>query len=705
MAAIQSIRNRGTLIAVVIGFSLLAFLLGDISKADFDSMTGNRTEIAEIGGKSIQNTEYEERISELTEINRLNRGSEADEATSENIRREAWDDIVKTSIMTEEYNNLGLAVHPDEVYDMVQGKNIDPTIRQAFTDPQTGNFDAQNVVSFLKNMDQDKTGVSRAKWMYLENMIITNRHFSKYTTLISKGLYVTTKESQNSYTEKNYKADIKFVALKYATVPDSTIKVTESELNEYYDKHQKEYEQKESRDIAYLAYDVVPSGRDRFAAQENINQLRTDFETAFDNKAFVNANSDTPFDEKYYKKGELAVNIDTFAFYGTVGQIYGPFAEGDDLKVVKINDIKMRPDTVKASHILLKIENPADSANVLARADSLKQALKKGSKFDELAMKFSTDQGSSVKGGDLGWFKEGQMVKEFNDACFDGKKGDIVIVKTQFGVHIISIVDKGKDAKRVQVAILDHKVIPSQLTRDSIYTIASVFASQNPTIKEFENAVTKGNMLKKIANNLTPGESKIAGLENARMIIRNAYKAEKDNIILDEAKSAIFDMGDKFVVAYLTQVRNEGVAPLELVKTQVEMEVRKEKKVKQFTDKMTAEIAKTKNMEQIAVALGVPLESAQTITFASFSIPNAGVEPAVIAAASILKQGVLSVPLKGNNGVFLIEVTNIAQPTPVTDYKEEKDKLTKSLGSRANFQAYESLKEVAKIKDKRYKFY
>jgi len=700
MAALQSIRKRGPLVAVIIGLALLAFLLGDIRKAGSGIFNGS-TDIAQVNGKWISYKVYQDKMDELLEVYKLQRGEGGvDENTMQEFRRQIWDQVIKESIMQKEYNELGVAVNPAEVSDMVYGKNVDPTVRQLFTNKETGQFNPSDVVTFLKNMDQDKTGKNKIFWLYMEDQLVTNRYFTKYTNLISKAMYATTEEAKIAANEKNYKVDFNYIQLKYASLSDSSIAISNDELKEYYKAHKENYKQHDSRDIAYVTFDIVASKEDEAAIKNWVGKTQKDFAVSLNDKEFVSSYSDAPFEDKYYKKGELNVRLDSFMFAVNKGEIYGPYIENNAYKLSKLSEIKMLPDSVKARHILLKATQNTTAEKLKAKADSLKDVIQKGGNFEELAKQFSEDAGSASKGGDLGWFKWGAMVKPFNDTCFFGKKGQLIVVNSQFGVHIIEILDKGTEVKKVQVGTIERKIEASQATDQSIYQIASRFAGENNTAEKFESAVTKNKMAKKVAPNLGAGDFALPGLPNAREVIRWAFQTEDKNAISNPVR-----LENAYVVAQLTEIRETGYATLEQVKSSIEIEVRKEKKATQMMDKLNTEIKKSSNLESIANGLNIKLENATGVTFNSYGLPSAGMEPQVIAVATSIKKNVLSKPIKGLNGVFLLMVTNTVDSEPTKDFSQDKMRLQQSLQGRANYSAYEALKEIAKIKDLRYKFF
>jgi len=703
MATLEKIRNRaGILIAAVIGLALLSFILSDMLNSGNSLFRGNQYEIAEVAGTSIQFQLYQAKVDKLTENAKRNSGGqEIDEQTMESIKDQTWEQLIRENVMASEYEELGITCSEDELLDMVQGNNIHPQVQQIpiFKDQTTGQFNRALVVQFLKNLDQDKTGNARSSWLEFENNLLQDRVITKYNNLLKKGLYVTSDEAKQSNVERNYKVDISFVVKKYAEISDSSITVSEDDLKAYYEAHKNKYIQKEaSRDIDYISFDVLPSTEDITAAEKWANKTKEEFVTTEDAVQYVNLNSDVPYQDVNYAKASLSPVIDSIMFNSPVGTIYGPYVENNNYKVAKLIAVKQLPDSVKARHILIRPSEKISLKNAETTIDSLKKLIDGGADFAELAKKYSAD-GSSEKGGDLGWFKEGQMVKPFNDSCFTSTVNHISIVHSQFGVHLVQVLEKGANSPRVQVGIIERAIEPSSATYQAIFATASKFAGENTTKEKFAAAITNMNLAKKIASNLKENDRKIAGLDSPRELVRWAYKAEKGNV------SGVFELGNKFVIALLTEVREKGIAPLEQVKTEVETFAKIDKKAERFTKEFNDKLAGVNSIAVLASKINQPAMQGQAVSFSSFTINTAGVEPALIGVVSNLPKNKLSKPIKGNNGVYVAVVDNAIEANKNFDIKLEKQTIANGLQSRVDYQAYEALKELAEIKDMRSKFY
>ncbi|MFY9154322.1 MAG: peptidylprolyl isomerase [Prolixibacteraceae bacterium] len=705
MATLQNIRNRGSLmVAIVIGLALGAFILGDMLNSGSNLMKPSQMEIGEIDGESVQYPEFQKKVEELSEIYKMNtQQTQIDENTWEQIREQVWQGYLNENIIGKTSDDLGLTVSSEELFDLVQGNNPDPIIQQLFRNPQTGAVDKSAILQFLKSLDTNATPQQKSYWLYIETQIKEGKIRTKYNTLVSKGLYVTSDEAKSSLDAKNKNANFQYVVLTYASIPDSSVKISNSDLKDYFSKHEGDYKQEKTRKIEYVTFDVLPSAADNAATQKWVNDSKEEFATVTDNEQYINVNSDQRFDPGFYKKDELQPALAEWAFSAQPGDFYGPYFENNEYKLAKVDQFKMLPDSVQASHILINPQTVGNMQKATALVDSIKKLIENGANFGELATKYSEDPGSASKGGDLGWFKRKQMVPEFEEAAFNGDVNKIYVAQTRFGFHIIKPTKKGKETNQVRLAILSRKVEPSNETYQKVYSETSKFASENTTVEAFNKSVIDQKLNKKIAT-MKENDREISGLESSRPLVRAAFLGEKGNIVVNNEGSSIFEFGNKFVIASLVDATEEGNSTFEEAKLRVELAVRKEKKAKMLAEKLSNAASGQTDLAGIASKLSTDVREASGVNFTTFSIPAIGFEPAVIGTVCSIPEGKVSAPVEGNNGVYLTKVTSF-NTTSNTDLKGEKTRLAQSLGSRAGSQVFESLKKSVEVVDKRSKFY
>ena len=701
MATLEKIRNRaGIGITIFIGLALAAFVLGDAVKSGSSIMRGNQQEIAKIAGKSVDYKEFQKKIDDLTNIYKMNSGSTSlDQKTLEQIREQTWMGMVRNITMKDIYENLGIDVTSNELFDLVQGENPHAIIQSLFRDQKTGAINRPALIQFLKYQQSNASGPEHNYWMFVENQILEERSFTKYNNLIAKGLYTTNDEAKFSLEGKNKKVNIEFVGKPYSSISDSTISVSSAEVEKYYEAHKEKYKQEASREIEYVLFPVVASKGDEDKVIKWINEIKSEFASVEDPAAYVNVNSDKQFDPSFFKKSELPPVISEFAFSGKAGDIYGPYKEGTSWKLCKIQKFEELPDSVNARHILIRVNSQAEVAKAKNTVDSLKRVLTLGGDFAALARKYSSDEGSAVKGGELGWYKRGAMVKPFDDASFFGKVNEYQIVNSQFGIHLLQVTKRGNTALNVQLATIVRNIEPSSQTYQQTYSVASKFAAENRDLKSFRASVTSQGLNKRLAN-LFEADKEVAGLENSRLLVRATFKAELGQPVISSEGTPIFELGNQFVVAQLSGIQEKGYSSVATNKPTIEIALRKEKKAEQLKAKMAGKT----DLTSLAASLGTTVGSAQDINFDSYAIPGLGVEPAVAGAVSVLETGAVSKPVAGSNGVYVVKATAVNKGIN-SDVAGEKMQNKMALGYRVSVQAFEALRENANIDDKRAKFY
>lgn len=705
MATLEKIRNRaGLLIGIVIGMALLAFVLGDLFKQGGQAFRGNQREVAEISGESIDYRDFQKEIEKLQNINKFTQGQSAlSQEKMEQIRQEVWQRLTRKYVMAGEYEELGIDVSSEELWDMVQGENIHPMIRQIFSNPETGEVNTMAIIRFLKTYDQGQNRQRKAYWLFLEDQMIKERKFTKFSNLVNKSLYITSKEAKKFADYNSKRADISYVVKRLGSVSDEDVKVETSELKDYYKKHKANYQQEASRDIEYITFDIEPTKKDRKETREYVEDIKKDFAETNENKEFVNLNSDIQFDDDYYKKEELSDSIADFMFSNQAGAMYGPYFEDEMYKLSKLVDIKRLPDSVKIRKILIQPNRRTrDIRKAKQLADSLEQEIKAGADFAALARKHSAEQSTATEGGYVGWIKKGEYQEAIVDSAIFAETGEIMQVQSRNGFNIIKVVEKGRPVKKVQVATLTRRLEPSTETYQNIYSKANKFVSNNNTYEDFNEAIEEQGLTKRMANNIQVNSQSIPGLENPDKLIRASFSTEEKQLI-SQQDNAVFEINDKFVIGFVTEVREEGTAPFDQVKEDIKLKVRENKKAEKIAQEMNSKLKEANSLEGLATSMGVTPRQASNVSYSSVRIPGLGSEPKVAGVIATLEKDQLSYPIKGENGVYVIKITNISEQNITPEFY--KQRTLQQMQRTAAFRAYEALKEAANIKDKRYKFY
>ncbi len=708
MATLQKIRNRGTLLIIVIFAALFAFIIGDAAKS---RLFGNDTQsVGEINGNGIDILEFQKRVDDMVEVHKLSTGNmQLDNQAWMQVRNEVWRTYEYSLILDPVCEDLGIDVSSEELFDMVQGNHIHSAIRQMFTDPQTGEFSKPAVINYLRAVNNGTASRQQyLYWGYLESQIKRERKLNKYNALIGKGIYVTSVEAENSLKEKNTTVDFDYIKVPYSSISDSTIVVSDSEIKAYYDKHKENFKQDASRTIEYIMLPIEATANDEEIALEWIQDIRDEFATTAENQQFININSDMAFDGSYLKKEDLDENLANFAFSANVGDVFGPERDGNTYKLVKLDDRQVLPDSVEARHILITPQSlgSIEAANNLA--DSLKTLIeKRKATFAELANQYSEDTGSASKGGSLGWFQRNQMVKPFEDAAFNGKVNELYVVTSRFGVHLIQPTARGKSVEQVRLAELVRNIEPSGQTEDAVYAKASMLATKKK-LEDYQEAVKEMGLSSRRAT-VAEAQQEVNGLEDSRSLVRSAFKASKEgDFLLDSEATSIYKFGDNFVLARLLSIQEEGYAPIAMHEPSIRRILAKEKKAKEISNKINKIKNAGNDLDAIASALGVQKASATDVSFGMFMVPGIGMEPAVLGATTSLKEAVLSNPIEGNEGVFVTYNTKVSSAHDATDKEAlstEQVMLSSSYAYRVNYNSFEVLKDNIDCEDNRASFY
>ncbi len=713
MATLQKIRNRaGILISIFVGFALLAFILGDALSSGPSAFSKKRLEVAEINGESIDYRDYTGKIEELSNWYRANyQMNSLDQQTMESIKDEIWRTTVRDIVMGESYDDLGIYISVEELKTMLTGDSIStggtsmvmdephPIVRRMFTNPETGEFNRFQMMNYFNALSDPVYADMRKQWIYLEDQIVKERLSQKYFGLVRKGLSPNSLDAKNFSFESESSITFDFAYLGYNSIEDSEIEVSESEIEKYYNEHKNEFRQEEGRSIEYIVFPIEASDEDDRNAKLYVEQKRDAFARADNPINFVNSNSDLPYADVYYAKNDLPEAYQDSIFNAQPGYIAGPYFENNSYKLTRLIGFKAVPDSVRARHILISLSVQRDDARAKTIADSLKNQIQNGASFTALAAEFSADQSNSAIGGDLGWFSANQMVKAFNDYCFENNKGDLGVVKTNFGYHIIRIDDQSPKVKKAQLAILESQVTASDETRNNIYSEAVQFNSNARTIDGFRKLYAEKNLSPRFATDFAKDEKSLPGMENSREIIRWAYENDEGTI-----SKEIFDLDEKYIVVALTDVKKEGIAPLEDKTPEIEIELRKNKKLEILAGQVSGKLSSVSDIDGAASVLDTEVRTAEKVRFSNPYINMVGLEPAVVAKAFETELNVLSEPIIGENGVFVIQLSEKNVPEEF-DIASAKFRMKYLYESRVNFQGYEALMKKANIKDNRIKFF
>ncbi|MDO6473122.1 peptidylprolyl isomerase [Maribacter sp. 1_MG-2023] len=705
MAVLENIRKRTTVLILIIGLALFAFVISGVFTSSNFGGEKVGSSVAEINGEDISIDEFRREVEVAS--NRV-----GPTASSMQVVNQVWENKVRKTILGEQFEDLGIGIEQDQIVDFLRttGYAQNPQFQD-----QNGQFDANMFRQTVADWKVNNPAQYEA-WLQTEDEIIELAKEQTYFNMVRAGVGATLKEGELDYKLANEKMDLKYVRVPYTSIADSTISVSKSEIADYVSKHKDEYKQDPARDLQYVYFQEKPSEADQTAIKDEITKLLDDtveynsqtdrndtikgFRNTKDVTAFLDRYSDTKFDTIFKAKKNLPSSVADTLMSLNVGQIYGPYKDGASYKISKM--IARKPNgSVKASHILLAYTgatraNPAvtrtkEEAEAKAK-ELLREAKKSGVVFSELA-RDNSDGPSAPNGGDLGYFQKGVMVPKFNDFAFNNNEGSIGLVETDFGFHVIKIDDK-EDV--VQVATISREIVASEETINTLFTSATKFEMETTDDESaFSTLAKKDEYVVRPVNKIKALDENLPGLTNQRNIVQWAFNG--DTKVGDVKR---FNINNGYAVVQLTGSYAEGVMSAEDASVLVLPIIRKERKAAKIIA-----ANKGKDMSAIASDNGVSISNGSALTVKSPTIPGAGSEPVVVGTAYGMAAGATSGLIQGNTGIFKIEIVKKTEAPKLDNYSVYANTLKTGAASRVNTAVYNALKDGSEIEDKRAAFY
>jgi len=716
MSVIQSIRDKYARWAVVaIALSLLGFIMMDAFAGRTRLFGGNSTTIGKINGKKIDYIAFENRVKAQEEMARQ-QGYDMGDAGRQQVIESVWNQEVDQTLLSDQFDKLGLSVGKKELNDMLFGPNPPQDLKQRFSDPQTGMYNALAAQQFINSIKKNGTDADKAQLNdYLGNLEF-QRLTEKYLSLLANSINIPKWLIEKENVDNSLIGKISYVAVPYASVSDSAVKVSDGEIKDYIKEHEKEFEQKEeTRSISYVTFNAAPSAADSAAIYQQVQSLKPQFDSTHDAATFIaQQGSAIDFYDAYVAKSKIQVPEKDSIIDLPKGAVYGPYLDGGNYVLAKMVDSKILPDSVKVRHILIGTMDPQTQQPIMAdsvaqkRADSIAAAIRNGANFDTLETKYSSDIAAHRDKGVMTFsstdIQGPNFAKEFGQfILFDGKTGDKKVIKTQFGYHYIEILNQMNPELHYKIAYLAKPIEASTETDNAASNAANLFAGDSRNAQSFnanydKNIKSKG-IPKLVATDIKPNDFAIPGLGNSRPFVKAVYEADENDVLQP------FRVGDAYVVAVVTEVNKPGLESVSKARSVVEPILRNKKKAAQIKQK----IGKVSTLEATATAVNQPVQTADSLRFNGGQNTPLAYEAKVIGATfnPANKGKVVPEALEGQAGVYVLRVDNTGT-TPVEAANIEDQRRMMEMQARQTMmyrQPTEALRKEADIKDNRAKFY
>jgi len=712
MATLEKIRNRAGLLIAVIGLALLAFILGDALNSGSTFWRQSQEVAFNVNGEKVGYLDYQKRIDEMVEVYKMQTGNpNLPEDLQGQIRESVYMSMQQEILLEQTAEKLGITVTSDEIIDLVAGDNPSPMMAQNFVNPETGQFDKSFALNFIKAMEDEEaaraTGLNaetlalqHAYWSYMKRSLRVDRLRAKITTLMTGALSISELEAKAAFDNEKTTVDIAYVRQSLASVADTLITVTDAEAKKLYDQRKETWKHDGSRTADLLVVDILPSQEDINEVETIINGLKEEFATSENVGEIVSDHSDMPYLDFYVSAELLDPDLRAFAESANINEVNGPIFKDNTFRMMRLLSKKVAADSVSVS--LISIGDVADDTNV-ALADSLLDALKKGSSFETIARDFSRDQ-YGQQGGALGWLTEGSATvgfgAEFRDFVFSAPVGQAQSFKFRNNLFIVRVTEKSKPTTMYKLGDIVMTVSPSSRTQTALYNDLTRFIAQNNDVVTLSQVAAEAGYNVIPAVTLTSSSQTAYNMPATRTVVRWVFNAKKGAI------SEVFECNDKFVVAAVTEISKKGYRPFNEVKESLISEVRREKK----GEKIVADLKdmSINDLDEYGRRMGSSVDTIKYVSFGTSRLANIGMEPKLNAAITLLPENTVSEPIAGNNNVYVMKVYNRAEKTTEFNAAAEVERLTAGnaqLEQRVGYQFMQVLQKGASIDDNRIRFF
>ena len=706
MAVLNKIRQRSVFLIIIIALALFSFVLADVIRNGGAASQSSQNVIATVNGEEISREEF------AGNVEAFERNMGRNVSTTQAVNR-VWDQKLREVILKEQVNELGIRAGEGQITNLVRSQMAG---NPNFTN-EAGMFDENRLREYVANL-KETSPQAYDQWQQFTSNLAQTAKLNTYYNMISAGVGATLLEGEQAYRLQNDNVNMKFVQIPYSSVPDSEVEVSKSEIKSYIDEHSSRFETEAARSLQYVIFTENASSEDKSEAKEAINSLRNErveynaaigandtlpgFDNTSDYTEFVSNNSDLPYENRFKFRNDFSGDNAETIFNLNEGETFGPYEENGYWKLSKVVETKNIPDSVKASHILIAyqgtqlgagLERTKEEAEQLA--DSIANVARNDKdKFAELASEYSADTSNKEQAGDLGYFVPGMMIPAFENYVFENSTGDIGVVETPLGYHVISVDDQTEAAKAVKVATIAREIDASEKTMNDLFNEVTKFEI-SAAEGDFGDVAKEGNYEVKTVKDIKTLEENIPGAGAQRRVVQWAFEDEAE--VGDVRR---FDTTNGYIVAQLTAKKDEGLMSVEEASATVTPILKKKKKAELIKDRI-----KGNTLQEIASNQGVSVQTADAVNLNNPTLAGAGEEPEVVGAVFSMETGKISEPVAGERGVYVAELVSKFEAPAMDSYKGFAQQESAARRAQAGTRVFEALKKKADIEDNRSKFY
>ena len=649
MAVLEKLRGWGIVLSILVALPLLLFIIDPSQIIQTVQSVSSKYDVGKIDGKSISYTDFQQEVDRFTRINEMLSGTTStSEQQQKQVRDAVWQRLIDENLFIKNAKAAGITVGKSEIIDLTNGENVSPVISSLFVD-ENGLFSSERLVDFLQNVDVDEN--SKAIWNYLQEAVVTNQYYSKYNALFMNSNIENALQVNHAIADNNTTADVDFVMSPFSYVTDSTVVVTDKEINDFYNNHKNFFEQAATRDIEYVVFQVVPSAEDISAANNEFVKLYEDFTTTDNVRAFLQRNSDTQWDDRWYKEGDLrSVNAELDKFVAENNEGTSPVISANNtLYAGRIMASSMKPESVTVRHMMF--QSNEDGQHL---ADSLLDVLRKGGDFTALASQYSLDRGSEADGefGKIGEISQATIsyLPTGFSAIFDAKVGQPFILQSNIATHIVEVTEAAAPVLFKQVALFEKEILSSKETFNKFYNDANRVATLSAGKYANYRAACDSTGTYSHSLTINEGTDTYGSIGHAKEVTRWAFDNKPGKV-----SNIITVDNNYFFVVAVTGAHKEGLASVSEVAPQIKDQLYAEKYAAKRQAEVAEQIAGLNDLEAIAEKLGTTVSTQNDVAFAAMSARS--LDPKFVGAIAAAPEGKISGPVAGSYGVYVFQVT------------------------------------------------
>ncbi|MBQ5486410.1 MAG: SurA N-terminal domain-containing protein [Bacteroidales bacterium] len=651
MAILQKTRDKaGLAVSIIIALALLSFIIDPGTLESAFNMMSSKNNVGEINGKAVSYTDFQQDVDRFTVVNEMVTGNSAQsDQQQQQIRNAAWQNLVDKYLFTKKAADAGIKVGEEELKELLAGDMVSPVISQnpVFQD-ENGNFSKTALQNIINAVQTDQTGRLKTYWDYIQNTVFTQQFYAKYGSLFSASNFQNPLMLKRAIADNNNTANVDFVLVPSVFTQDSTITVSDEEVQKYYNDHKSLYRQNASRDMEYVVFEVTPSAADIEATKEAMNSIYDEFSTTEAVKTFLARNSEKPLSEYWYRAGELnTINTDLNEFVFSNASGTSPIVSDNEnvFYAGRIMATAQVPDSIYVRHILFAATDSQE------KIDSVMNVLQKGESFANVATSVSADTQSAADGGqgNIGWLTQSYMIPGFEPAL-TAQVGKPFVLKTQYGTHIVEVTKRTAPVTKKQVAILQKSSLSSNETFNDYYSQASKFAKLAAgDYKNYKAAVDTLGVYSHPMTAVQESNDTYGSINQAREVTRWIF----DNKV-GKVSDIITVNNNYFFIATVTGIHKDGIATLDETKDVIRQQLFAQKAAEKAAADVAEQIKGMDDLQEIADKLNTSVSSDVDVRFASLN--GQGLDPKFIGAVSVAPEGKICGPVAGMIGTYVFKV-------------------------------------------------